>query len=220
MTEATVVPKLVIAGADQAIEYYQKALGAELTARYTTSDGSVVYSELKIGNATINVKDEDEFDRSATTLGGSAVILTLNVDDPDTVAAAMQEAGGSVVFPVGDMPYGYRQGRMQDPFGYQWIVSRRTEELSADDVQQRLGVRHGRAARCDAQVWNGRGRVRDYGSAGRIPRGPEDVVGRRLIADPPNALSPAGRMRPCSMSSCTRLTFLSLQLLPGPLARA
>lgn len=138
MTTTTVVPKLVVAGADQAIEFYRKAFGAELTVRYTAPDGSVVYSELRIGESTINVKDEDSTDRAATTLGGSAVILTINVDDPDAVAEAMQEAGATVVFPIGDMPYGYRQGRLTDPFGYQWIISRRTEDLSAADVQERL----------------------------------------------------------------------------------
>jgi PhnB protein len=143
MTEATVVPKLVVAGADQAIEFYQKALGAELTVRHTTPDGTVVYSEVRIGNATISVKDEDGTDPSATSLGGSAVILTLNVDDPDATAAGMLAAGATTVFEVGDMPYGYRQGRVRDPFGYQWIVSRRTEELSADEVQQRLDSMEG-----------------------------------------------------------------------------
>jgi PhnB protein len=138
MSEMTVVPKLVVAGADEAMEFYRKALKAELTVRYAGPDGAVVYSELRIGSATVNVKDEDEFDKAATTIGGSAVILTLNVDDPDAVANSMIDAGATVVFPVNDMPYGYRQGRVRDPFGYQWIVSQRTEELSPDEVQDRL----------------------------------------------------------------------------------
>ncbi|NDL60900.1 VOC family protein [Phytoactinopolyspora mesophila] len=138
MSESTVVPKLVVAGADHAIEFYQKTLGAELTVRYAAPGGSVVFSELRIGNASISVKDEDGVDKAAITIGGSPIILTLNVDDPDAVATAMQEAGASVVFPVGDMPYGMRQGRVQDPFGFQWIVSRRTENLTPDEVQQRL----------------------------------------------------------------------------------
>lgn len=138
MTVTSVVPKLVVPGADQAIEFYRKALGAELTVRYTSSDGAVVYSELRIGEATINVKDEDGVDHSATTLGHSAVILTLNVDDADAAAQSLIEAGATVVFPVGDMPYGYRQGRVTDPYGYQWIISQRTEDLDPAEVQARL----------------------------------------------------------------------------------
>lgn len=143
MSTATVVPKLVIAGADRAIEFYQKVFGAELTSRYTAPDGSVVYAELRIGASTVEVKDEDGTDSAATTLGGAAVILTLHVDDPDAVASAMQEAGATVVFPVGDMSYGYRQGRLTDPYGYQWILSRRIEELTDTQVQHRLDAESG-----------------------------------------------------------------------------
>ncbi|NED98025.1 VOC family protein [Phytoactinopolyspora alkaliphila] len=138
MSISTVVPKLVVAGADRAIEFYQNALGAELTVRYAAPDGSVVFSELRIGEATINVKDEDGTDKAATSLGGSAVILTLNVDDASATADAMLAAGATTIFEVGDMPYGYRQGRVRDPFGYQWIISQRTEDLTADQVQERL----------------------------------------------------------------------------------
>ncbi|AYY12479.1 VOC family protein [Actinobacteria bacterium YIM 96077] len=123
MTYMTVVPKLVVAGADAAIEFYRKALGAELTARYTAGDGSVVYAEVCIGETRISIKDEDGFDRSASTIGGSAIILTLDVADADTVANSLIDAGATVDIPVADRPYGYRQGRVTDPFGYQWIIS-------------------------------------------------------------------------------------------------
>ena len=135
---ATLVPKLVIAGADRAIDFYRRALGAELTVRYTASDGTVVFSELRVGDATFDVKDEDPTDQAATSLGGAAVVLTLNVTDADAVADRMLAAGATVVFPVDDMPYGSRQGRVADPFGYQWIISQRREDLSPEQVQQRL----------------------------------------------------------------------------------
>ncbi|NEE00723.1 VOC family protein [Phytoactinopolyspora halotolerans] len=138
MTDITIVPKLVAAGADRAIDFYQKALNAELIARYTAPDGSVVYSELTVGSSRISVKDEDGTDRAAPTVGGSPVILTLEVDDADAVANRMLDAGASTIFPVDDRGYGYRQGRVEDPFGYQWIISQRTEDLDTSEVQQRL----------------------------------------------------------------------------------
>ena len=78
-------------------------------------------------------------DRSATALGGSPVLFMLDVADADATAAALTEAGGSVVFAVRDTEYGYRQGRLRDPFGFQWMVSQGTEELTAEQRQQRLG---------------------------------------------------------------------------------
>ncbi|WP_129667286.1 VOC family protein [Phytoactinopolyspora endophytica] len=138
MTDIAIVPKLVVAGADRAIEFYQKALNAEIIARYTAPDGSVVYSELRVGDAVISIKDEDGTDRAASTLGGSPVILTLEVDDADAVESRMLDAGASTIFPVDDRDYGYRQGRVEDPFRYQWIISQRTEDLNTAEVQQRL----------------------------------------------------------------------------------
>jgi PhnB protein len=31
--------------------------------------------------------------------------------------------GAKAVLPLADQPYGYRQGRQEDPFGHFWIVS-------------------------------------------------------------------------------------------------
>lgn len=134
----TVLPRLVIRGADEAIAFYQRAFGAEVTERYTAPDGSVVHAELRIGASLLTLKDEDAVDRSATSYGGSPVLLMLAVSDADSVAAAMLDAGAAVIFEVGDTSYGYRQGRLQDPFGFQWMLSQDIEELSAEQTQERL----------------------------------------------------------------------------------
>lgn len=105
----TVLPRLVVRGADEAIDFYRRAFDAELTERFTAPDGSVVHAELRIGESLVTLKDEDEVDRSATSYGGSPVLLMLAVSDADAVAAAMEQAGARVIFPVGDQSYGYRQ---------------------------------------------------------------------------------------------------------------
>lgn len=137
-TNMAVVARLVIAGADQAIDFYQRALDAELTSRYTAPDGSVVHAERRIGDSLLTLKDENGMDRSATTLGGSPVIFMLVVDDADAAAASLKQAGATVVIPVSDSSYGYRQGRLADPFGYQWMVSQDIEELTDVQTQERL----------------------------------------------------------------------------------
>jgi uncharacterized glyoxalase superfamily protein PhnB len=43
-----------------------------------------------------------------------------------------------VVIPVSDSSYGYRQGRLADPFGFQWMVSQDIEELTDAQTQERL----------------------------------------------------------------------------------
>lgn len=139
-TTMTVTARLVIDGADRAIAYYQQALGAELGERYTGPDGKVVHAELMIGATKIALKDEDGVDPSATTLGGSAIILQLDVDDADAVGAALLDGGGMVIFEIRDTTYGYRQGRIADPFGFHWLISQQIEDLSDAEVQSRLDV--------------------------------------------------------------------------------
>ena len=137
-TIVSLVPRLVIDGADRAIAFYQQALGAEVEARFTGQDGEVVDAELAIGASRISIKDEDGTDASATTLGGSAIILQIDVADADAVGAALVAAGGTVVFSISDMSYGYRQGRVADPFGFHWLISQQIEELNEAQVQERL----------------------------------------------------------------------------------
>lgn len=132
-----VLPRLVVRGADAAIDFYQRALGAELQSRHTAPGGSVVNADLRIGESKLTLKDEDGVDRSATSYGGSPVLLMLTVSDADAVAAAMVAAGARVIFPVSDMSYGYRQGRLEDPFGLQWMLSQDIEELTPEQTQAR-----------------------------------------------------------------------------------
>ena len=137
-TPSDVTPLLVVAGADQAIAYYQHALGAQLVERFTAPDDRVVHAELTIGAGRIAIKDEDVHDRAATTLGGSPVILQIEVADADAVAEALLAGGGTVVFPIADQPYGARQGRIADPYGFSWLISQQLEQLTDEEIQARL----------------------------------------------------------------------------------
>lgn len=130
-------PRLVVAAADEAITFYTDALGAQLTERYTAPSGKVVHAALDIGGFTVALKDEDEYDPAPTTLGGSPVVVSLTVDDADTVADRMIKHGATVVYPVADQPYGQRGGRVMDPSGHLWMISQTIEDLSPSEIQQR-----------------------------------------------------------------------------------
>ena len=62
---------------------------------------------------------------SPETAGATTVRISLEVDDPDAVAAGAVAAGGRELFPVADQPYGMRQGRIVDPFGHHWLIGKR-----------------------------------------------------------------------------------------------
>ncbi|GAA2755155.1 VOC family protein [Actinopolymorpha rutila] len=123
MTYQNLLPRLIVSDANAAIDFYRKAFGAEEVARFADDDGKVVHAELRFGPVAITLKDEDPGtpDMGPAALDGSPVILTLYVSDADAVSAQLVGAGATVVFPVGDSPYG-RMGRLRDPFGHVWML--------------------------------------------------------------------------------------------------
>jgi len=49
--------------------------------------------------------------------------MILSVDDPDSVFEQAIRAGAAVVAPVHE-EYGWRSGRVTDPFGHDWEMSK------------------------------------------------------------------------------------------------
>ena len=117
-------PVLTCRDAPAAVEFYQRAFGADELRRHQNPNGIV--SELELDGAPFMVVDEvpEAFNISPSTLGGTSVRISVLVDDPDAVAARAIAEGATEVFPVADQPYGMRQGRVQDPFGHHWLIGR------------------------------------------------------------------------------------------------
>ncbi len=129
--------RLVVSDGPRAIDFYRAALGAEEIERYTGPEGRIVHAMLRLGDAVIAVKDADDGDPAPTSLGGSPVIMALDVSDADAVAEAMLRGGATVVYPVADQHYGQRGGRLADPFGHLWMISQKVEELTPKEIQER-----------------------------------------------------------------------------------
>jgi len=125
MFQTTISPALTVRNAVAAVEFYKRAFGAAELSRLTTPSGGIV-AEVAIDGAGFLVVDEspENFNLSPQTLGGTSVRISLLVADPDAVAARAVAAGATVLFPVADQPYGYRQGRVADPFGHHWLIGR------------------------------------------------------------------------------------------------
>jgi uncharacterized glyoxalase superfamily protein PhnB len=129
--------RLVVPDAPRAIDFYRAALGAEEIERYTGPDGKIVHALLRLGGSVVAVKDADEGDPAPASLGGSPVIMAVDVSDADAVAEAMLRGGARVVYPVADQHYGQRGGRLADPFGHLWMISQTIEDLTPEQIQAR-----------------------------------------------------------------------------------
>lgn len=139
----TVTPRLVVPDGAAAIEFYAAAFGAQESGdRFITPDGAVIHAEVKIGDAFVMIT-EDSLDTEAPARPPGAVgsvvtaIMETYWPDVDAVWERAMAAGASVIHPLEDQFYGDRAGRLRDPFGHQWILSQRIEELTAEDLLTR-----------------------------------------------------------------------------------
>jgi PhnB protein len=124
MTELS--PLLSVRDVQQAVEFYRDAFGAiEVGERATAPDGSQVAILTVLGHHVGVATESVELGTpSPQTAGVTTVRLSLEVDDPDAAQARAVAAGAVERFPVADQPYGYRQGRVIDPFGHHWLIGR------------------------------------------------------------------------------------------------
>lgn len=136
----TVTPYLVIKGAAKAIEYYKKVFGATVDVRMDGPDGKVGHAELQIGDSRIMLADEDLSmgNRSAESIGASPVSLYVYLPDCDKVVAKATSEGAKILKPVEDQFYGDRSGFIQDPFGHLWGIATHKEDVSPQDLQERM----------------------------------------------------------------------------------
>jgi PhnB protein len=118
-----ILPTLSVRNGTAAIDFYKRAFGAIELMRHTAPDGEVV-ADLSIGGARFIVADEaPEYDnKSPETLGGTPIRMGLQVADPDALARQAIAAGAKEIYAVADQNYGYRLGRISDPFGHHWEI--------------------------------------------------------------------------------------------------
>lgn len=123
--KTTVAPMLSVRNGARAIEFYKSAFGAQELFRVDGEGGAVV-AQLSVGESEFWLADESpEYSNfSPESLGGSSVRMIVIVDNPDVVFRQAVAAGAVVVWPVDDQPYGWRVGRVVDPFGHHWEIGK------------------------------------------------------------------------------------------------
>lgn len=140
----TITPYLGVRGAAAAIEFYQRAFGAEEVLRLASAAGLVAYAQIRIGDSMVLLSDEmaGSPQRSPSSLAGTSVAVRVYVDDVDACFARALAAGAVQLRGVADQFYGDRNGALRDPFGHVWIVSTHIEDLTPEQIAARLQSLH------------------------------------------------------------------------------
>lgn len=126
---------LLVNNTKKALEWYNRAFGAEEVVRLTDPNGVVVHAELKIADTIFSIAQEDpDFSRGLH----NSVVLQLYMPDVEGFFEEAVKAGAEVVSPIQTQFYGDRSGKIKDPFGHVWIIATHVEDLTARELQHRF----------------------------------------------------------------------------------
>jgi len=122
--KTSIASMLSVRNGVKAVEFYKAAFGAGELFRIDDESGAVV-ARLSVGEAEFWVADEspEHLNFSPESLGGGSVRMVMTVDDPDAAFERAVTAGATVVWPVSN-EYGWRLGRIVDPFGHHWEIGK------------------------------------------------------------------------------------------------
>ena len=135
----TISPSLAFKGADRAIDWYKKVFNAEEKMRFNKPDRTIAHAEVQIGDSIVMIVEEDpQYNKSPKTLNGTTIILNVYVPDSDATVRKALDNKAKLLMEVKDQFYGDRSGRIEDPFGYVWIVSTHVRDVPEEEVRKAM----------------------------------------------------------------------------------
>jgi uncharacterized glyoxalase superfamily protein PhnB len=131
-----IVAHIVVQGAERAVAFYAEAFGAEEVSRIPVPDGRLMSVQLRMADGLLHLADEfpEMGVLAPPSIGGSPVVLALEVGDADTVFARAVAAGAKVRQPLADMFWGDRHGQLEDPFGHRWNISQHLRDVPQAEI--------------------------------------------------------------------------------------
>ena len=128
----TITPNIIVDDAEKAVEFLKKALGATESYRLVMSNGKITHCELRIGDSVLNLGE------SMDGWPARGLVAQIYVEDSDALFKKAVNAGATVIMPMTDMFFGSREGRVSDPYGNVWTIATLKEEVSPQEMQQRM----------------------------------------------------------------------------------
>ena len=122
--KTTIAPWLAVSDAQKAVDFYTAAFGAIELYRLEGDDGKLAVAQLSVDGAVFWVQEDSG---SGSSRGSTSVRMILSLEDPNSAMDRAVAAGAIEVAAVSE-EYGWRTGRVTDPFGYDWELSRQLTE--------------------------------------------------------------------------------------------
>jgi PhnB protein len=134
----TLTPHLTVRNARQALEFYKKALGAEVLNIADAPDGKVMHASLRVGDSMLMLNDEmPEYGAlSPLANGGSGVTIHIYTEDVDSAFNRAVAAGAKVKMPLMDQFWGDRYAVVTDPYGHTWSLATHVKDMSPEEMER------------------------------------------------------------------------------------
>ena len=131
-----ITPHIVVRDAERAVAFYREAFAAEELSRIPTPDARLMSVQLRIGDGLLHLADEfPELGVFAPpSIGGTPVVLALEVPDAEAVFTRAVAAGATVRQPLQEAFWGDLHGQLDDPFGHRWNVSQHLRDVPHDEI--------------------------------------------------------------------------------------
>jgi PhnB protein len=130
---------LAINGAAAYADFLKRAFDAEEISRSPGPGGKLMHVQMRIGDSMLMFADDFglEFGLPPLAHGRMPFHIHLYVPDADASWGRAVAAGCKVTMPLADQFWGDRYGHVVDPFGVNWAIGSRKEELTPEEIQQR-----------------------------------------------------------------------------------
>lgn len=131
-----ITPHIVVQGAERAAAFYRDAFGATELDRIPTPDGRLMSVQLRIADGLLHVADEfpEMGVLAPPSVGGTPVVLALDVADAEATFAQALAAGAEVLQPLQEMFWGDLHGQIDDPFGHRWNIAQHLRDVPHDEI--------------------------------------------------------------------------------------
>ena len=132
-----ITPAASVRNADKVIQFIEMAFDGRVVEKYEGPDGSVAHAEVMIGDSVVMFGEPMPGDEP---MPATLSFYVDGADAVDTTYRCALDAGAESVGEPANQFYGYRSATVRDAGGNRWTICAVVEQLSEDEVSQRMAA--------------------------------------------------------------------------------
>ena len=125
------IPILATVKGDELYAFLEDVFEARLLDRHETATGGPAYMSIRIGDSVISVMRPIDGQQTRSA-------FYVYVRDVDAVHQRAVDVGAHSIQEPINAVHGDRMGTVIDPFGNQWTIASRIEQVSVEELHRRL----------------------------------------------------------------------------------